>query len=84
MEQGHLVVALSLPRVSVIIPTRDRSDLLARCVGGLLYRTDYPDLEVLIIDNESIDTGTHLFSQILQKDVRVRVIPMPGPSTTRP
>ena len=44
-----------LPRVSVIIPTRDRADLLARCLGGLLYRTDYRNLEVLIIDNDSID-----------------------------
>jgi GT2 family glycosyltransferase len=68
-----------LPRVSVIIPTRDRADLLARCLGGLLYRTDYSNLEVLIIDNDSIDSGTESLFQMLQKDARVRVIPMPGP-----
>jgi GT2 family glycosyltransferase len=68
-----------LPRVSVIIPTRDRADLLARCLGGLLYRTDYPNLEVLIIDNDSIDAGTQSLFQMIQKDARVRVIPMSGP-----
>jgi GT2 family glycosyltransferase len=68
-----------LPRVSVIIPTRDHADLLARCLGGLLYRTDYPDLEVLIIDNDSIDAGTQSLFQMLEKDARVRVIPMTGP-----
>jgi GT2 family glycosyltransferase len=68
-----------LPRVSVIIPTRDRADLLARCLGGLLYRTDYSNLEVLIINNDSIDAGTESLFQMLQKDPRVHVIPMPGP-----
>jgi GT2 family glycosyltransferase len=67
-----------LPRVSVIIPTRDRADLLARCVLGLLYRTDYPNLEILIIDNDSVDTGTHSLFQMLQKDPRVRVVSIPG------
>jgi GT2 family glycosyltransferase/uncharacterized small protein (DUF1192 family) len=68
-----------LPRVSVIIPTRDRADLVARCLGGLLHRTDYSNLEVLVIDNDSIDAGTESLFQILQKDERVRVIPMAGP-----
>ncbi len=68
-----------LPRVSVIIPTRDRADLLARCLGGLLHRTDYPNLEVLIIDNDSIDAGTQSLFQMLQNDPRVRVIPVHGP-----
>jgi GT2 family glycosyltransferase len=69
----------SLPRVSVIIPTRDRADLLARCVMGLLYRTDYPDLEILIIDNDSIDAGTLSLFQLLRTDARVRVVRSPGP-----
>ncbi|MBW4025417.1 MAG: glycosyltransferase [Proteobacteria bacterium] len=68
-----------LPLVSVIIPTRDRADLLARCLGGLLHRTVYPNLEVLIIDNDSIDVGTHSLFMILQNDARVRVLPVPGP-----
>ena len=36
------------PLVSVIIPTRDRADLLAQCIEGVLHRTDYRNLELLI------------------------------------
>ena len=67
------------PRVSLIVPTRDRADLLVRCLGGLLHRTDYPDFEVLIVDNDSIDTATLSLFRMLEKDPRVRVLPMPGP-----
>ena len=42
-----------LPRVSVIIPTRDRIDLLRVCVDSVLQRTDYPAFDVLIVDNDS-------------------------------
>ncbi|MBP1464227.1 glycosyltransferase family 2 protein [Candidatus Chloroploca sp. M-50] len=40
-------------RASVIIPTRDRLDLLQPCLDGLLTKTDFPELEVRIVDNGS-------------------------------
>jgi GT2 family glycosyltransferase len=67
------------PLVSLIVPTRDRPDLLGRCVDGLLNRTDYPEIEVLIVDHESKSPQTlELFSK-LQLNTRVRVIPYTGP-----
>jgi GT2 family glycosyltransferase len=39
------------PRVSVIIPTKYRTDLLAKCLEGLRTQTDYPDLEIVLVDN---------------------------------
>jgi len=39
------------PRVSILIPTKQRIDLLAGCLRGLRDQTDYTDLEVMIIDN---------------------------------
>jgi GT2 family glycosyltransferase len=67
------------PLVSVIVPTRDRAELLERCVEGLLHRTDYPALEVLIVDNGSVQARTlELFAR-LQADPRVRVLHKPGP-----
>jgi GT2 family glycosyltransferase len=68
-----------LPRVTVIIPTRDHAELLARAAAGLLYRTDYPNLEVLIINNDSIDPWALSLFRMLQKDGRVRVTTLPGP-----
>ena len=40
------------PLVSVIIPTRNQADVLSRAVEGVLQRTDYPSIEVLVLDNE--------------------------------
>ena len=41
------------PRVSIIIPTRDRADLLRRCLETL-QQTNYENTEVLIVDNASV------------------------------
>lgn len=41
------------PLVSIIIPTRDRADLLRRCLESIFAKTDYPRFEVIVIDNES-------------------------------
>lgn len=46
------------PRVSLIVPTRDRIDLLKPCVDGLLHQTDYPDIEVIVVDNGSTEPET--------------------------
>ena len=47
-----------LPLVSVIVPTRDRLNLLQPCVRSLLEKTDYPRFEILVVDNESSDPET--------------------------
>ncbi|MDR3439723.1 glycosyltransferase family 2 protein [Telmatospirillum sp.] len=47
-----------VPWVSAIIPTRDRVDLLRQCVDGLLDATDYPRLEIVIVDNGSSEPAT--------------------------
>jgi GT2 family glycosyltransferase/2-polyprenyl-3-methyl-5-hydroxy-6-metoxy-1,4-benzoquinol methylase len=67
------------PAVSVIVPTRDKPDLLARCTDGLLHRTDYPQLELLIVDNDSRDPEAVALLGRLQHDRRVRILPFPGP-----
>jgi GT2 family glycosyltransferase len=43
------------PRVAIIIPTRDRTKLLSRCVDGLIHSTDYSNFEVVIVDNGSTE-----------------------------
>lgn len=39
------------PTVSVVIPTKHRTDLLAKCLKSLRGATEYPNLEVVIVDN---------------------------------
>ena len=68
-----------LPLVSVIIPTRDRAELLKQCVQGVLKQTAYKALDVIIVDNDSAEPETHALLKRLARDKRVRVIPAPGP-----
>ena len=68
-----------LKSVSVIIPTRDRADLLEICVSSLMRVTDYDAYEILIVDNDSIEDETAMLFFRLEKDPRVRLIHAPGP-----
>jgi GT2 family glycosyltransferase len=45
----------TLPRVSLVVPTRDQVGLLRTCIEGLLGNTDYPNLEIIVVDNQSSD-----------------------------
>lgn len=67
------------PLVSVVVPTRDQAVLLRRCVAGVLAETDYPRIEVIIVDNDSRDPATRGLLRELAADARVRVLPFPHP-----
>ncbi|EKT4484718.1 glycosyltransferase family 2 protein [Pseudomonas putida] len=66
------------PRVSIIVPTRDQYKLLHTCVEGLLTNTDYADLEVIVVDNQSTDSETLTYLEAIQSR-GVRVLPHPYP-----
>jgi GT2 family glycosyltransferase len=40
-------------RISIIIATRDRIDLLTRCIASIKSKTSYPNYEIVVVDNES-------------------------------
>jgi GT2 family glycosyltransferase len=67
------------PPVSLIIPTRNRADLLARCVAGLVKATDYPALDIAIVDNDSDEPDAVALLRELAKRPGIRVIAHPGP-----
>lgn len=67
------------PLVSVVIPTRDRAELLGVVLDGLFARTDYPALEVIVVDNGSIEPATRDLFARYAGDPRLRVLPAPGP-----
>jgi glycosyltransferase involved in cell wall biosynthesis len=69
----------SLPLVSIIIPTRDRLHLLQQCVQSLRAKTDYPRLELIIVDNGSAEKKTQRFLEKIEKTGAARVLREPGP-----
>ena len=66
------------PRVSCIVPTRDRVELLRTCIDGLRLATDYPDMEIVIVDNGSVEPETFDYFRSLGSDKRVRIMPYSG------
>ncbi len=40
-------------KISIIIPVRDRVDLLARCIDSLTSKTSYASYEIVVVDNDS-------------------------------
>ncbi|NLH81944.1 MAG: glycosyltransferase [Phyllobacteriaceae bacterium] len=67
------------PKVGVVVPSRDRAELLAACVDGLFRRTTGIDLEVVIVDNGSREAATARLYERLAGEPRIRVIERPGP-----
>ncbi|WP_232628649.1 glycosyltransferase family 2 protein [Methylobacterium sp. Leaf118] len=72
-------VPVPAPLVSVVIPTRDRAELLAVVLDGLFARTDYPAIEVIVVDNDSREAATQALFAGYAEDARLRVLPSPGP-----
>ena len=46
------------PKVTVIIPTRDKADLLRSCISSFRRLTEYSDIELIIVDNQSKEPAT--------------------------
>jgi len=63
------------PLVTLLVPTRDKVEMLRPCVDAILGRTDYLNLELLILDNRStcVDTLSYM-TEVSDRDPRVRVL----------
>lgn len=68
-----------LPLVSILIPTKDRLDLLRKCVESVLEKTAYPKFEILVIDNKSECPETLEYLARESAAGRIRVLPYPKP-----
>lgn len=62
------------PLVSIVVPTRDRLDLLAPCITSVLDKTSWPHYQILIIDNQSSCDKTLAFMRHVASDERVKVL----------
>lgn len=63
------------PLISIIIPTKDRLDLLQPCIASLLEKTRYSTYEVIIVDNNSTDPTTlDYLNHLPAYDERIKVL----------
>lgn len=66
-----------LPTVDIVIPTRDRVDLLRACVASIEQLSTYPAYRLVIVDNDSSKPETAEYLKSLSD--RHLVITVPGP-----
>lgn len=62
-----------MQKISVIIPTYNRGEMVVRCVKSIL-NTNYPSLEVIVVDDCSPDDTHERISTAFDEDDRVRYI----------
>jgi GT2 family glycosyltransferase len=66
-----------LPLVSIIVPTKDKLELLQPCIESVLEQTDYDQFEIVIVDNGSVEERTADYLAAIGKNSKVRVIAYP-------
>lgn len=52
------------PKVSVIIPSKDNYEVLNRCLSSFHEVTNYPDFEIILVDNGSTDENRGRYQQL--------------------
>jgi len=72
-----LPIPSPMPFVSIIIPIRDDVASLRQCLSGVLQRTRYQNLEVIVADNGSIERATQDYLLAAKQDARVKVPHLP-------
>lgn len=62
------------PQVAIVIPTRDRLELLRECIDSIESRSTYTNWSITIVDNDSVEPATRQYLQRTQH----RVVHAPG------
>jgi chlorobactene glucosyltransferase len=67
----------TLPLVSTIVPARNEERNIDRCARGLVQQ-DYPNLEMVFIDDDSIDATPKILAGYAEREPRIKVITTGG------
>lgn len=62
------------PKVSLIIPFKDKPELLQQCTESIFAKTTYKNYELILVSNNSTEQETHDLLDRLKKDKRVKVL----------
>ena len=54
------------PLVSIIIPSKDHTDVLDVCIRSIIERSTYRNFEIVIVENNSVETDTFAYYRELE------------------
>ena len=63
------------PLVSILIPTRDKCQLLRQCLESIDRNTDYRNYEIIVLDNDSAEPETLAYFKEVAGKVKVHRCP---------
>lgn len=63
----------TLPLISVLIPARNEETNIARSLRGMVSQ-DYPNLEILVLDDNSTDRTLEIINRFMAEDPRIRLL----------
>ncbi len=72
-EVAANIMPNSAPLLSVIVPAKDEEDYIAKCVRSILD-SDYPNLQLVVVNDRSRDRTDEIAAQIARGDSRVQVL----------
>lgn len=67
------------PKVTLIIPTRNAKKLVQVCINSILEKTDYPNYEIVLVDNQSDEREALDYFDKLSSHPKIRVIQYNNP-----
>jgi chlorobactene glucosyltransferase len=62
-----------LPFISILVPARNEEGKIARCLESLLAQ-DYPNFELVVIDDRSTDSTGEIIGAMAEKDARIKFV----------
>ena len=62
------------PLVSIIIPTKDRKDVLKKCIDSILGNTSYTNYEIIVVDNNSTEKDTCDYFEELKRETNIKIL----------
>ncbi|HLZ14435.1 MAG TPA: glycosyltransferase family 2 protein [Candidatus Saccharimonadales bacterium] len=61
-------------KASIIIPFKDKADLLKACVGSILAKTTYKQYEIILVSNNSTEQATHDYLATLKHNKKITIV----------
>lgn len=65
------------PKHSIIIPAYNTGEAICKCIDSVIAQT-YPDWELIVVDDGSMDSTPAIIDEYAQKDERIHVIHIPN------
>jgi len=60
--------------VSIVIPFKDLPDILRRCIESIKEKTSYQNYEIILVNNQSVDSKTKKYLESLDSDPSIKIL----------